>query len=1005
MADQIPRFEDTVDVPPKFEETQDVSATAAPEPSHAPRYLSNSTPVSPEEQAQRQANVEANAQGFKDIPKNLAIGATSLLNLGTRAALAVEHALLPDSPFKERLDQNVKELAKTAPLIYGTPEAPKNETDVVYRGVGTLIDPLAGGLAGTGAKFATSALQKLGLLAGPAEIAAARELLSPFAQEAGQSILANNATRFLSREASKTAAARAVGEGLTYGTVGTVHETLGKDMTAGEIGQSFLKNTAIATGFASVFEGVTTAASNRNLRKVAKEIPEGKVVISTHEQQIALEELAKLKEQEAILEAKLRPQEASLENLTAKQHELGTKLLDNPLSSDEIFKLSQELQDNLTKQAAVTALGKNMGYTALKGDTKNAVRLGLEVAMKQREKAAALAEALGYDAAKQKMLADGALTQALEVQGLTTDKVARLTKDFTPGVFNNASRDTAILSKIGHLTNTDVGELPIRVAGALNQVPQELEPLVAQFSDLQKQLTDRGWTPYQISEALLHVENGQFIPTASVDRHAWSYPALPSQEDMAVLSTMRGHYDALHQEAVGLGVLSPSQYRPGYLPLRRDARPGLSSPGSALDPRFAQEKLSQDILTPGIHEVDPTRLMARYGREVLIAKHYAPILKDAGREIMKLRLVGADRAAQQVTEYMQDVFKYSPSINLEELYSKTMAKETLDKLAPDLAAIPQDAVSELVQELTSAFYKNRIASSQKQQFQNLIQPDVMLPAVVGVKSYTTARRQALFSKDARESVSHLLPKVLKGELPAIEELNVRPPDSMLGKVTRSLHDNKLSKLLTAGFEKTEKLNRLTSLIAGKDLFDNAYAQGGWPAVKQAISYFEPSYQRYIEKAFTQGGPAAASDVTALLVDKMTNFIYNRADMSKLGRAGLSTVMPFMTYKRNQIGNWLQATPLAAKRIAGQIAVYMLLDQVTGHDVKSLLDPIQEMKRATEPGGNPVIGLTKNVWNKKYKDAAIDLARTAVTGVDVGYRAYKAEDLVHFLTGAKKKKKR
>jgi hypothetical protein len=658
--------------------------------------------------------------------------------------------------------------------------------------------------------------------------------------------------------------------------------------------------------------------------------------------QKAMHEISTRAEQEATsLQAKAQEHldeisgtlDSRLTSLTDERNSLLKRLQGKMAAPEKIVELQERLRANLEQQAKLTQTQRQFGFKGADAPRSEfAINQGVEIAQQQYDKAYAhLSDAGSFTPEQIQAVAEAEFKNAIHLQGIKTDL-------YSPTNFGSLSNDIERMSKMGSITGTNVGEVALKTVYAQNELPNVVEPAVASWNQVTADLRSRGWTNEQITKSLQYMESAGFNPqpkaTRSMTREQWPLDVPPSAQDLQSLQMLRAQLNAEHANAVSSGLLKADQHVEGYVPLLR--KPGAPADGRAvkglIDPAFAKERVSGK-LDPIVHEMDADQLFLRYKKQVAASQIYAPILRDGAREIIKLRLMGQEPAAQVFEKYLRESYNLKSDVPIETLFGHSMVNAQVDRMLE--AGLPQAALDEVYNAASSTMYKNVVATSPKNMILQYVQPEFLLPAEVGAKEYAKARAMA-FSPKTRKSVEPLLKYVIKGDLPATEELLSRDPKNLFAKALKKSGDLTDTLQLTKPFQLGEKQNRYTALIAGKQKFMSAFERDGFAGVQRATSGFLPSEQAFIEKAFKQGGAEAGSDAMALIVDRRANFSYARGDKTEALRTGLGKFIPFTTFYRNiiaryqgdiQNGNYTQL----AKRLAASATAATFFQSLTGKD--------------------------------------------------------------------------
>ena len=667
-----------------------------------------------------------------------------------------------------------------------------------------------------------------------------------------------------------------------------------------------------------------------------------KLETAIQNKQKAQQEISKRAEQEALTVETTRQEhldgisgnlESKLEGLTAERNALLKRLQDKLASPDKIVELQEKLRANLEQQSKLSSVQKQFGFRGADAPRSEfAVNQAVEIAQQQFDKAHAHLSDLGSFTPEQiQAVAEAEFKNAINLQGVKSNL-------YSPSNFGALTNDVERFSKIGSMTGTNVGEVALKTIYAEKQLANEIEPALASWNQATADLRSRGWTNEQITQSLQYMESTGFNPapkaSKSMTRDQWPLDVPPSAQDLQTLQLLRNQLNADHQLAVSSGLLKPDQFVEGYvslLPKNGVPQPGKSVKG-LVDPRFAKERVSGK-LDPEIHELDADQLYLRYKKQVTASKIYAPVLREGAREIVKLRLMGQEPSAQVFEKYLREAYGLKTDVPIEQLFGHSAVNSQAERLLE--AGLPAHALDEIYNAASSTMYKNVVATSPKNLILQYVQPEFLLPAEVGIKQHASARAKAL-SSSARKRVEPLMKYVLKGDLPATEELLSRDPKNLFAKALQKSGDMTDALKLTKPFQVGEKINRYTALIAGKEKFLSAFQRDGFTGVQRATANFLPSEQAFIEKAFKQGGAEAGSDAMALIVDRRVNFSYTRGDRTEALRTGIGKYIPFTTFYRNiiaryqgdiQNGNYAQL----AKRLATAASAATFFESLTDRD--------------------------------------------------------------------------
>lgn len=688
-------------------------------------------------------------------------------------------------------------------------------------------------------------------------------------------------------------------------------------------------------------QAVRYNVKNQSFQRDISEIP-GLVESQSYDPEKTMRELPDIIKKDA----ELRSQKAQL--LASDRDKMLSQVVDPATSQAKLEELQSKLQNNLEQHAALTKAQQQMGgYTVGKNPTSTfAVNQGIEIAQQQYDKAKSiLSTTKAFTPEQVNAIAQEEFKNAIELQGL---KPAL----FVPSKLGGASNQVERLSAIGAQTGTNIGEIPLKSIFAKNQAVNEVETSLAQWNAITKDLRSRGWADQDITKSLQYFEKNGFNPlektSKTLTRPQWPLDTPPSEQDQASFMKLRSMLDNDHASAVQSGHLQADQFVDGYVPIM--AKEGATAPQSRsvqglVSPRFAQERLS-GVLDPTEHEMRPDQMYMRYKKQVAAAQYFAPIIEDGAREIMKLKMTGQDAAAKVMDNYLRNEFALKTDIPIEQMLGHKAVASQINRMSE--AGLPNGAFDQVYNEATKSLYKNSILTNPKTVLLHWIQPEVLLPAEVGIKDYAVARASALVPSE-RAAVRDLLPLTRISGLPATEELMSGKTTNPVAKLLQASGNLADQMQLTRPFKAGEELKRYTSLIAGMNKFNNALEAGGFQGVQKAMSNFLPSEQAFIEKAYRDGGAEAGAKAMALIVDRRTNFSYSSADKPELLKTGLGQYIPYTTYFRNiiaryqgdiQNGNYTQV----AKRLVGAVGAASMFEGLTGKDFEEA-KPMAAVKRA------------------------------------------------------------
>jgi hypothetical protein len=681
--------------------------------------------------------------------------------------------------------------------------------------------------------------------------------------------------------------------------------------------------------------------------------------------------------------------DSRLNNLHTERQKLLSRLQSKLTSADKIEELQGALRANLEQQAKLTDVQRQFGFRGAKNPKSQfAVNQAIDIAQQQYDKTHAYFKNLGMFTDDQvQRLAELEFKNAIELQGVKTSLVK-------PRAFEELSNDVERFSKMGSLTGTNTGEVVLKSLFAENELANTIEPALAQWNAQTAQLRSRGWTNEQITKTLQYIERNGFNPSAkaskALTREAWPLDVPPSAEDLNILYALRQQLDADHASAVQFGLLKPDQFVDGYVPIlkKNGAPPTTKSAKGLMSPSSTKERVEGKL--DGLEdELDIDQLYLRYKKQVAQAQIYAPVVREGVRELVKLQLLGQTHAHDVFEKYLLDTFRISGGDNLKKTFGHMAVEAQVNRLAE--AGLPEGAITQIYEAASENMYKTVVASNPKNWVMQFVQPEFLLPAEVGVGQYTAARAKALSGRN--KEVQHLLKYVIKGDLPATEELMTKNLTNPVARLIKGSGDLTDTLKFTAPFKLGEKLNRYTALIAGRDKFLNSLNSGGYSGVRDAISNFLPAEQAFIEKAFRQGGKNAGADAMAIIVDRRANFSYGRGDRTEALR-NLSKYVPFTTFYRNiiaryqgdiQNGNYTQL----AKRLSLPIAAATFFESLTDKDFsESTLDA--QAKRLV--GGQTVapvfLGPAKTYYDTRSVAKTLAKELPKLTPVGPLMRAYE-----------------
>lgn len=709
------------------------------------------------------------------------------------------------------------------------------------------------------------------------------------------------------------------------------------------------------------------------------------------------------------------------EALLERRNKLGAQLEDvsyqDKSKTIEVVNKLRDIQEELGK---IEAMQSHMDFVATKANTKigaknsalsRATREAVATAFEQGNKVDELKKLGSFSDEQIAALKQASIDNAFRVQGITVD-------EFSPNPLSYFQSQARKLSAIESATGTNVGQVFFNMVANKNLAMNSVAQKTAKIQELEKQLNKLGYTSESITTTMRYFEPEGFSPLPRERvRGPWPLQFQPNDEAKQLFQQLRAESDDLHNLAVQSGYLSPDQYTPGYVPIRRKSIPGGSKGGAKLDPTFAEERLSGD-LDPNVHELNYSQLMNRYAKEVYTAAYLQPQVKQGVKELVKLKQMGQFKAADDFENFLRESFNLGTDTPVEKIFGESVLADNralVQKMLEE-KGVPSGKIGQIMSEvgrgLNEIAYKSLVIANPKSNLGQYLQTEFLLPAEVGLKYTKKAQLAALSSKE-RDRVKGLLKYTILEDVPALDELPNQQYQTAPGKALKAISSAISEPIPIPGTKRTlpgggsafkfgEKNNRIITYLASDYKLRDSVQANGLGGLEDTIKNLLPAEQNYVRTAYQQGGIDKAAQAYGMMVDRRVNFTYSTLDRPDVLRGKLGQYIPFTTFARNIIEN--HASDLAngkyaqfAKRLGTVLAAKTFYEGVTGMDfgpvspynnAGSLLKNVSISPGITGPAA-AAIEFASDPSEKKLEKSVKDAA--AGTPMGAGYKIYKNID--------------
>lgn len=677
------------------------------------------------------------------------------------------------------------------------------------------------------------------------------------------------------------------------------------------------------------------------------------------------------------------------QNLAKAESEYG-RLLDQarfskrPMTDAELQLINNKLSDNLNRQTIIQTelegLSQRIPSVNAKLGGRNSaelsgVRQAVDLAIEQGNKVRALKDLEIFPADQLEALAQHEAENTLNFAGITRGPYA-------PRALGGAGLDNVHFAMVESATGTNVGKVALdaiksrNIAG--NAFDAEMQPVIGAISELNKM----GYGLEDQWKILRYFESQGFNPAPvsrpSFHRTEWVGPP-PTPEAMEHFQTLRQHLLQRAQQEVQAGILDPAQLIEGYVPIimKSGIRQRGRSAATFLDPRFAQAR-ETGMLIPDMHETDMLKIMQRRTRSGLAAQYQAPVVEQGIKEVVKLRMLGYNEAADDFSRYLKQTFHIDNEIPIEKLFGQS-AEPLNQKVVAQLieqGITDPDKLEQITDMINSSAYNSLTRVNLKNTLFQFIQPEATLLGEIGPVDYAVGRAKALLPA-TRKRFQKILNWSKRGEFPALAELGSEYKPRALSTLDKASRLTGLPQV----FEKGEILNRYTAYAAAENRLRRLFKENGVVGLQQATTNLLPAEQDYVRRAFKSGGIESAIDAYAFIVDGRTNYFYDLASKGEWFRNGIGKHIPFTTFARNQISRYAEDLHAGnykqfAQRVGGTLGAAWFMEKLSGYDLSDI-KPGSSVKRLTD-GYTPAPALTMAVKagmklaDGDFKKAASDI---------------------------------